>query len=130
MSLLTERSRLILRIMAKDLRQWWRSRRWVRRRIIRKNCRRFIPFDGAHDEVLTLSNVPGAIIHRNQPRAFDVLEVPSAVSSALAAKIAQQQLQQRVEYEARLALERYQKAAGPETEFERRYLTTMNRPPS
>lgn len=131
MSLLTEKSRLILRVLAHDLRKWWRSRRWVRRRIIRKNCRRFITLDGAHDEALGLFTVPGSIVHHNQPRAFDILEVPSARSML----VAREQERHRFELEVRRRVEedrlkRQRYTAGPETEFESRYLEAMKRPPS
>lgn len=95
MTILTEKSRLIVRVWLHDLRKWWRSRRWVRRRIIARTARIFVPLDGADERYFKYRDVPGAVIRNDNPHTFPV-------------EIAKQQ-----------------NGAPAETEFERRYLKAM-----
>lgn len=68
---------LLLRAYARDMRQWWRSRRWVRRRIIAKYARKFIPMDGTDNGVLEFASAPGVVIRQPSPTTFPVMVVPS-----------------------------------------------------
>lgn len=146
MSLLTEKSRLILRTWAFELRHWWRSRRWVRRRLIRKYGRQFIPMNGADDRVLKYAGKPGVVIRADNPHTFPVMVVPSLRQMQYEQRERDRQAMiaamERVRYTqeeplggrtvttSRGVTAKNPPTSGPETDFERRYLEAMRRPPA